>query len=234
MFYLKSTVLVFLLFFIAGCNQDEPATSETSDRGDTVSIAGIDSSLKDGYTSGGAMVAEGYGMTYSDTALDEIIPALPIFGFANGQPINAGTVVFRQDHEGVWHLELSDHPFDPVKGIAFARTSKKDIQTIYITLPNVPATDMPMGREMEYGEGYFQIKKSPESQDTTSWNASFTYKIEVDEWEMGPAKVDSCGRPEIGKASGKLFISFKGSEERIKSSWVSGEFNNAAILYCGI
>jgi len=224
---------MFLSVVLAGCSKDDTASAANTSSGQTVAIAGQNTTLKDGYTSDGQQVAEGYGMTYSETALDETIPALPIFGFANGLPFNAGTVVFRQDDKGVWHLELSDHSFDPVKGIAYARSSKKDIQTIYITLPKPPASAMKIGRDMEYAGGFFQIKKSPDSMDTTSWNTAFAYKIEIDQWKMGPSQVMSCGRPSMGKASGKLFVSFKGSADSIQNSWVSGEFKNAVILYCG-
>lgn len=232
MFHVKTLTLV-LLVALAGCGKDDTASVANTSGGPTVAIAGQSTELQDGYTSGGQQVAEGYGMAYSETALDETIPALPIFGFANGLPFNAGTVVFRQDHKGVWHLEVSDHAFDPVKGIADARFSKKDIQTIYITLPTEPASAAKIGRDMEYDGGFFQIKKSPDSMDTTSWNTAFAYKIEIDQWEMGPSQVASCGRPSLGKASGKLFVSFKGSNDSIQNSWISGQFKDAVILYCG-
>jgi len=241
-----SAIAAFIsLSVLAGCGQDDtPTKTRTETKTETkvveevqptVSIAG-GSSIGDGYTVNGQQVAQGYGMTYSETALDEVIPALPMFGFANGQPFNAGTVVFRQDHKGAWHLEVSDHDFDPVKGVAFGRIENKDLQTIYITLPSEPAPGVELGRAMEYGGGYFQIKQPPESTSTTSWNTSFAYKLEIDEWKKEDSRVGSCGVPELGSASGRLFASFKGSEEegRVRNSWVSGQFTNAAIIYCGI
>ena len=185
-----------LLASLAGCGQGDTVAEGTGEIGPTVSIAGSSSTVGDGFTVDGQQVAQGYGMTYSETALDEVIPALPIFGFANGQPFNAGTVMFRQDHNGAWHMEVSDHDFDPLKGVASGRIEKKDLQTVYITLPNEPAPGTELGRKMEYGSGYFQIKTSLESTSTTSWNTSFAYKLEIDEWKKGNSRLGSCGQPE--------------------------------------
>ncbi len=234
----KISILFTISILQFGCGDEtsssgDTASSATGSQATTsVQIAGQDSVLGDGVTTSGQQVAEGYGMTFSDTAMDENIPALPIFGFANGQPFNAGTVVFRYDHEGKWHLEVSDHKFDPTKGPAHGRLTKKDLQTVYLTLPEEPGAGVTMGRGMEYGGGYFQIKKTADSQDTTSWNTSFAYKLEIEKWEMGAARVSSCGQPPIGSATGKLFFSFKGASGVIKKSWISGQFTDAAILYC--
>lgn len=234
------------LLGLFGCEQRSTSTpeqnsnlvqdtgSEASGSRPAVSIADGSGAVADGYTVNGRKVAEGYGMTYSETALDEVIPALPMFGFANGQPFNAGTIVFRQDENGDWHLEVSDYAFDPLKGTAAGRLEKPDLQTVYISLPNEPAPGKPLGQTMQYGGGYFQIKPSPEAAVTTSWNTSLSYKLEVDSWEKKQSVPGSCGKPAIGAAAGKLFVSFKGSEEegRIRNSWISGQFTLAAILYC--
>jgi hypothetical protein len=220
---------------LAGCGRGQKAAEAVAEKEATVSIAGSTSTIGDGFTADGQQVAEGYGMTYSETALDEVIPALPIFGFANGQAFNAGTVMFRQDHNGNWQMQVSDHDFDPLQGVSSGRIENKDLQTIYITLPSEPASGTELGRQMEYGGGYFQIKKSIESTSTTSWNTSFAYKLEIDEWKKGSSRLGSCGKPEVGSASGRLFASFKGSagERSLRNSWVSGQFTGAAILYCG-
>jgi hypothetical protein len=183
-------------------------------------------------------IAEGYGMTYSETAGDEVIPALPIKGVANNRVFVAKTIVFRHGLEGKWKLEISDYEFDALQGVANARFEKKDIQTIYINFDQEPVAGDKILREMAYGGGYFQLKKSSSSMDTTSWNTSIAYAIEITGWNKGASHPESwlagtCSSPDIGKASGKLYISFKGSDIGYPNAWVSGAFNDVMIIYCG-
>jgi hypothetical protein len=130
-------------------------------------------------------------------------------------------------------MEISDRAFDPVKGIAIERLEHPDVQTVYINLPETPAADKVFNQTMQYGGGMFQIKPRSNSQSTTSWNTSLAYKIEIDDWQKGKTTHLSCGRPRLGKASGKLYISFEGSEDKINNSWISGAFKDATILYYG-
>ena len=118
-------------------------------------------------------------------------------------------------------------------GIAFGRLDKKDLQTIYISLPETPIEGGVIGRDMAYEGGYFQIKQSPSSEATTSWNTSFAYAIHIESWQIGPSTITSCGLPEVGRASGKVYVSYEGSELSFKNFWVVGEFKDAAIIYCG-
>lgn len=178
-------------------------------------------------------IAEGYGMTYSETATDEVIPALPITGVANGSGFQARTVAFAQRTQGKWELLISDYEFDVIKGEGYARSEKKDLQVIHIDFPNEPQAGRKYTREMSYGGGYFQIKHPQDSDETTSWNTSIAYAIEIEKW-LKDATVGEppCANPDTGTASGKLFISFKGSEEGPYNSWVSGEFRDVPIIYC--
>ncbi|MFK7977410.1 MAG: hypothetical protein AB8C02_14840 [Halioglobus sp.] len=243
---------VVALVSLFGCDQaDTPSPEETPDlqgaasiesaadstmaNKPQVSIAKGTANLADGYTAQGRQVAEGYGMAYSETALDEVIPGLPLFGFANGQPFNAGTVIFREDHKGAWHLEVSDYGFDPAKGSAAGRQENQNGQTAYLSLAREPAPGAPLGQTMQYGGGYFQIRPHPDANTTTSWNTSLAYKLEIATWEKEKSVPGSCGVPSIGSATGKLFVSFKGSEEegRVRNSWLSGQFTGASIVYCG-
>ena len=192
-----------------------------------------DELLTDAMSNTSRTIAEGYGMTFSETATDEIVPALPIRGFANGEVFQGLTVAFAQGAAGKWRLEISDHVFDVLKGAGYARYEKKDLQTIYINLPQEPVTGHKIGKDMSYGGGYFQIKTSPSSSQTTSWNTSIAYAIEIAGWNKGASVDGPCGNPDLGSASGKLYISFKGSEHGLTNSWVSGEFKDVPIIYCG-
>ena len=192
-----------------------------------------DELLTDAMSNTSRRIAEGYGMTFSETATDEIIPALPIRGFANGEAFQGQTVAFRQGTSGKWRLEISDTAFDVLKGVGYARFEQKNLQTIYINLAQEPAVGNKLGKEMSYGGGYFQIRTSPSSKETTSWNTSIAYAIEIAGWNKEASVDGPCGNPDLGSASGKLYISFKGSELSFANSWVSGEFKDVPIIYCG-
>ena len=148
-------------------------------------------------------------------------------------PFDAKTLTFRTDAKGQWKLEISDRALDPVQGIAMARIDHPDVQTVYIDLPETPTEGKVFHQEMQYGGGMFQIKPETDSQSTTSWNTSLAYKIEITDWEKGVSTHLSCGRPKSGKAAGRLYVSFEGSESQIENSWISGTFEDAVILYCG-
>jgi hypothetical protein len=179
-------------------------------------------------------VAEGYGMTYSESASDEQIPALPVRGFANGSAFAARAMAFYQGLEGKWRLEISDHDYDVLKGVAAGRLERKDMQTIYINFDTEPEAGHVLEQKMAYGGGIFQIKKSDGSLDTTSWNTSLAYAIHVDSWEKESRGQPPCGKRDLGSASGKLYISFQGSEFSFENSWVSGEFKDIPIVYCNV
>ncbi len=223
-----------------GPNQSETLTAGTRSKNVTVYKLSLapntktqDELLTDALSNTSRKIAEGYGMTYSETATDEIIPALPIRGFANGEAFQGQTVAFAQGTPGRWRLEISDHVFDVLKGVGYARYERKDLQTIYINLPQEPMVGDKLGKDMSYGGGHFQIKTSPSSNETTSWNTSIAYAIEIASWNKGASIEGPCGNPDLGSASGKLYISFKGSEHSFTHSWVSGEFKDAPIIYCG-
>ncbi len=192
-----------------------------------------DQLLSDTLASNKLPIATGYGMTFSSTPASEQIPVWSIRGVANGLPFDAKTLAFRTNDKGQWKLEISDRAFDPVKGIAIARIDHPDVQTVYIDLPETPARGKVFQQKMQYGGGMFQIKSRADSQGSTSWNTLLAYKIEITDWQKGVSIHFTCGKPKLGKASGRLYISFKGSENMIKNSWISGTFKDAVILYCG-
>ena len=142
-------------------------------------------------------IAEGYGMTYSNTPASEQIPSWSVRGVANGLPFDAGTLTFRTDAKGQWHLEISDRAFDSITGIAIERLDHPDVQTVYINLPEAPAKGKVFQQEMQYGGGMFQIKPTADSEGTTSWNTSLAYKIEISDWQKGLSTHISCGRRAI-------------------------------------
>lgn len=179
-------------------------------------------------------IADGYGMTYTEIPTDTI-PHWTPRGVANGEAFQAQTIMFRQDHFPDWRLSISDRRFDVLTGAGIERSTHKDLQTIYIDLPYEPTTGSIFEKEMSYGGGIFQIKTSPSAFETTSWNTSIAYYIEITNWNKGPSSGTSCNSMQalIGTASGRLYISFQGSEYTLENSWISGVFEDVPIVYCG-
>ena len=194
-----------------------------------------DELLTESLASKEVQIADGYGMTYTETPTDTI-PQWTPRGVANGEPFQAQTIMFRQDHFPDWRLSISDHEFDVLIGAGIERSTQKDLQTIYIDLPNEPTAGSVFEKEMSYGGGIFQIKPSPSAFETTSWNTSLAYYIEITNWNKGPSGDTSCNSMQalLGTASGRLYISFQGSEYSLENSWISGVFKDAPIVYCGI
>ena len=179
-------------------------------------------------------IAEGHGMTYTETPTKDEIPSWTPRGVANGEPFQAHTILFRQLEFPKWVVEISDRKIDAVKGPAYARFEYQDIQTIYLNLSREPTAGEILEQNMSYGGGIFQIKTSPSAIATTSWNTSIAYIIEITSWNKKPSGKGSCGNADIGTASGRLYINFKGSEFTFNNSWLSGVFENVPISYCGI
>jgi hypothetical protein len=187
----------------------------------------LTSSLKDGIPK-----ADGHGFTYTETPTADAIPAWDLRGVANGEPFQVKTIIF-SPISSQWKLQLIDSHLDPLKGIAIARQDKQDIQVINIDLPSEPTSGDVFEKEMSFGGGYFQIKKSPDSEETTSWNTDNAWIIEITKWDKKPWIEGAGTFQQVGTASGRLYICFKGSEQGIKNSWASGIFENAAIVYYG-
>ncbi len=193
-----------------------------------------DELLTESLASKDVQIADGYGMTYTETPTGTI-PLWTPRGVANGEAFQAQTIMFRQDHFPDWRLSISDRQFDVLIGAGIERSTQKDLQTIYINLPHEPTTGSIFEQEMSYGGGIFQIKPSPSAVETTSWNTSIAYYIEITNWNKGPSSGTTCNSMQalIGTASGRLYISFQGSEHGLENSWISGVFEDAPIVYCG-
>lgn len=176
----------------------------------------------------------GYGVSYTATPSLDQIPKWSPKGTANGAPFDAGTILFAPILGG-WKLQIFDRDINPLKGIAHAKSieGNKGIQTIHLNLPNEPEAGTTLEQKLQYGGGYFQIQKPAGSSTTTSWNTSIAYIVKIDEWQAFPY---AQGGPTFqlgGRASGRLYICFKGTEGMIKDSFVAGVFEDAPIVYYG-
>jgi hypothetical protein len=173
---------------------------------------------------------EGYGVAYTPKPTLEQIPVWPVRGLANGEPFHAHTLVFVPEFDQ-WRLQISDVAFDPLKGIAFARSDRPDLQTIDLVLPYEPTAGAVFEKQLSWGDGIFQIKASADAPGTTSWNSDKAWVIEIDTWQR--TQLDVTRRSVVGKASGRLYVSFKGSPDGVQNSFVAGEFKDAPIIYFG-
>jgi len=174
----------------------------------------------------------GHGVAYTDTPVLDEIPGWAPRGVANGAFFEAASLVFFP-FESQWKLEIYDRPVDPMQGLAITRSQYPDVQSIHINLPGEPATGAVFERELAYGGGYFQIKKSPDATGTTSWNTSTAWVIEITRWDRGPWQVGGKTFQQAGTAAGRLYLCFKGSEGNIRSSFLAGVFDDAPIMYYG-
>lgn len=177
---------------------------------------------------------EGHGIAYTATPTLDVVPKWPPRGVANGAPFEVGTIVFMPLF-GKWNLHLHDREFDPVNGgEAIARSNHPDLQSIYLHLPEEPSAGAVFEKPLSAGDGYFQIRTAPRASTTTSWNSDIAWVIEITKWDRAPWRADGPVMQTAGTASGRLYVCFKGSDlSPLKSSFVSGEFEDAPIVYSG-
>lgn len=177
--------------------------------------------------------AQGYGVAYTPTPTLAEIPAWSPRGLANGAIFHGKTIFFAPFETTGWRLEIHDREFDPMRGTAIPRTNYPDLQTIYIDLPSQPAAGKIFERPMAYGGGYFQIKATADSEQTTSWNSLVAWAIEITEWQAAPWREGGETFQRAGSASGRLYVCFHGPQGEIRDSFIAGEFTDAPILYFG-
>lgn len=157
----------------------------------------------------------------------ETIPDVAAAGMANTRPMAVKTVVIEPSMDK-WRMKISDKELDSPTSILMGG------QSVNIDLPGTPAAGTQWTREMEYGDGYFQIgtdANNPEA--TTSWNADNAWVIEFTKWDVADYDTDGDLFQEAGKASGRFAVCYKGSATGIQNSWVAGTFEDAIVRYMG-
>ena len=151
-------------------------------------------------------------------------PTTPIRGQdANGTPMEIKTVVF-EPGSGEWTLRLGDQPlsdptFPHLKG-----------QHISIDLPKgTPAAGSVWSKKLKSGGAMFQII---EGKGSLSWNSDNAWFIQIDAWEAKPYDPKGAPYQVAGKASGKVYVAFKGDSTH-KDCGVAGVFKDAVVRYIG-
>jgi len=171
------------------------------------------------------VAAQSSGPGFTETPTFDKIPKGIIKGIANGRPFEAKTVLF-EPSLGKWCLVISDMALsDPLDLLT-------EGQSINIDLPEPPATGKKWSREMKYGDGYFQVQKTDKADDTTSWNADNAYVLEITRWDVKPYTEDEGMFQVGGKASGRVYIVYKGAFD-MKDSWAAGIFTDVPVRYMG-
>ena len=156
----------------------------------------------------------------------DAIPDGAIKGMANGVPFEVKSVVI-QPSFGKWSIKLWDKELKRPTGIAMGG------QSINLSLPpGQIAAGFKRVKALKYGDGYFQIRKDPKTDKTTSWNAKNAYAIEITKWDVKPH--DPKGRifQYAGRASGRIAVVYKGYGD-FKDSYAAGTFTNAVVRYMG-
>ena len=177
-------------------------------------------------------LAEDRGYGYTESPNTETIASWTARGLVDGEPFYVKTIIFSPINSQ-WTLQILDEPIDVLKGIAMARFDHPALQIININLPQEPQAGDVLQKKLSFGGGHFQVKRSPDSQTTTSWNADNAWVLEIEKWDTKPWVEGGDTFQQVGTASGRLYVAYKGSEYGLKDSWVSGTFEDAAIVYYG-
>ncbi len=157
----------------------------------------------------------------------ELIPDAPIKGMANGTPFEGKTVYF-EPMFGKWTMVISDGELSSPTGFV------SDAQSININLPELPEAGKTIRKDMDYGDGYFQIRKKDDPESTTSWNSDNAFIVKFTKWEICEYNPEGDMFQVAGKASGMVFVSYKGWDTgEFDNSFAAGTFTDAVIRYMG-
>ena len=165
------------------------------------------------------------GPGYTETPALDKIPEGTIKGMANGRPFEATGVYFEPSF-GKWRLVIGDKPLEEPTDIVVGA------QAVNMDIPEPPAAGKTWTRTMKYGDGYFQVKKTDDPENTTSWNADNAWVLELTKWDVQPYDENGSLFQQAGTASGKVYVAYKGSMD-IKDSWVAGTFTDVPVRYMG-
>lgn len=156
------------------------------------------------------------------------IPTGPVRGIANNKIFEAKTIIFRHRFRK-WSLEIWD---TKISNLLSPLSPPDPAQHIKINLSEEPTLGKKMTKPMSMGHGWFQIQKIEEPAETISWNSENTWILDVTKWDIRPW--DQNGDryvQQLGGASGRLYVSYKGNEGSFGNSGVAGIFENAYIIF---
>ena len=150
----------------------------------------------------------------------------PVTGSGNGHKFDVKAVVIEADYND-WELTLTDtvpsSPTGYVSGTEYIR--------IGFSKDEGKLKSKTFSKKMKYGDGFFQIIDRTDPSHTTSWNADNAFYIEFTSWDVKPWDEKTKGAQVAGKASGKIYIGYKGRDGGFKDSGASGEFKDAQVRY---
>jgi hypothetical protein len=171
-----------------------------------------------------AAAGEAYKLVSAPTAAD--VPAGPVKGLANGAPMQIKTVVFEPGFKS-WRVILMDKELKSFDDFG------SGAQSVNIDLPEEPGAGKKFSKALKYGDGYFQIASPSKPGSTTSWNADNAYYVEITKWDAKPYDPKGKMWQEAGKASGKIYVAYKGGWGGFVNSGVAGTFEDAIVRYMG-
>ncbi|HOO76741.1 MAG TPA: hypothetical protein PK636_00550 [bacterium] len=155
----------------------------------------------------------------------KMIPDGPVTGMANGRSFAVKTVIFQPFFDN-WNLGLyAAEAADPLDIVG-------EGEYISVELPRDIEAGRTYTHPMEYGDGYFQIQSPDSPSETTSWNAENAWVLEITSWDVRPYDPEGDLFQTAGTASGRIYVSYKGSGD-FKNSGAAGTFENAVVRYMG-
>ena len=157
----------------------------------------------------------------------EMIPNRAISGEVNGELFEANAVFF-QPSFGRWELVIAEGALERPTSIT------TEGRFVVITLPEAPQSGSVFTQAMQYGRGYFQVPKPDDPENMTSWNARNAFIVEITAWEEEAYDPDGMLFQAVGKAAGKVYVSYSGEGlEGFSNSFIAGSFDNGIIRYMG-
>ncbi len=211
------SVVAGLALALGACKTEEKKVTDPA-AGSAAGSAATKPEPAAGGAGGGAFICK-------DAPAVEKIPAGPVKGEANLKPFVAKAIYFEPGFKA-WRMIVHENALSSPTGLVTGG------QSINIDLPEDPAAGKKWTRPMKYGDGYFQIVKPDDPQNTTSWNASNAWAIEITKWEQKPYDPKGSVFQEAGKASGRIAVCYQGGGS-FKDSWAAGTFENVPIRYMG-
>ncbi len=163
------------------------------------------------------------GWTEKPTAAS--IPEGAIKGTANGAAFECKEVYF-EPSMGKWNMYVVDSKLKTPTGF-----TPQTAQYVNVSFKEAPAAGKVLTKKLGLGDGFFQVNDA-KLKNTTSWNSYNAYHIEITKWDVKGYNEKGDMFQQAGTASGKVYVSYKGSGD-FKNSVVAGTFENAIVRYMG-
>lgn len=162
------------------------------------------------------------GVAWTDAPSSRSVPDAPLAGAVRGRAFNVQGVRLLKTREGRWRFEASDQTFEPTAHMASG-------QFLHVDLEGELRRRARLSKPIAAGGGMWQIC---DGWLTTSWNADNAHYLEITSWTVTPPTVEPGQRAAGGTASGRVYITYRGSDPA-ENSWLAGTFTDIPVVFEG-